>query len=236
MLNIARLPVKNKVFSMRPEFIAALALAFLLLFGCTLPFQQPDIQDFPPKNISGPLKEAKSLVEKSNLPLPSKDMAIPVPSSLPQETTEGEIATEGSTGPEQNATAIASPPVLASNNSSTPVTAPSNESAEELPTEISIANPVLLQIYYYYSTYCPYSMRIKPFMDRQQVRFENVTEWHTFDVSTRQGYYFFDKMARERNLTNASRVVPFAIADGSTFIGIEKINKSFALTVIKATK
>ena len=113
---------------------------------------------------------------------------------------------------------------------------PSNESAEELPAEISIANPSMLQVYYYYSTYCPYSMGIKPFMDRQQVRFENVTEWHTFDVSTRQGYYFFDKMASERNLSNASRVVPLAIVGGAMFVGIGEINKSFAITIIRATK
>jgi len=218
---------------MRPEFIAALALAFLLLFGCVLPFGQPDIQNFPPENFTGPLKEAASLVEKSRLPFPGNNATPPV-----QEQKEDEPETEGKSGPEemQNITAIPSPVPDSPSNSSTPVTAPSNESAEELQTEISIANPGMLQVYYYYSSYCPYSMKIKPFMDRQQVRFENVTEWHTFDVSTRQGYYFFDRMAAERNLSNSSRVVPLAIADGTMFVGIEEINKSFAITIIKATR
>ena len=218
---------------MRPVSILALMLASLLLFGCTLPLQQPDIQNFPPENITGPLKEVSSLVGKSSLPLPSRNATLPVQEQN-EEAQEEESENEPATPP--NITTPVSPPVLASNNSSTPVTVPSNESAEELPAEISIANPSMLQVYYYYSTYCPYSMGIKPFMDRQQVRFENVTEWHTFDVSTRQGYYFFDRMASERNLSNASRVVPLAIVGGAMFVGIGEINKSFAITIIRATK
>lgn len=212
---------------LRPVLSVALLCNILLLSGCVA----PPIENFPPQNVTGSLKDAASLVGKSSIPVPLQRTNASLPAPPAQEPKQDAAATESGAGPAQDTATLPSP----SANFSTPVTAPSNESAEELQAEISIANPSLLQIYYYYSSYCPYSMRIKPFMERQQVRFENVTEWHGFDVSTRQGYYFFEKMANERNLSNSSRVVPLAIVDGSMFVGIPEINKSFAITIIKRT-
>lgn len=231
---------------MRPATIAALALAFLLLAGCI----STPMGDFPPKGAAGPVKDAKSLVEKSSIPLPDKNAPLPLPEKNPaQPDKEPPAATSP---PERQAEtplpAQPAPPSPApaaqaapSNNSTTPVIAPSAESAPELETEISIANPRLPQVYFYYSSYCPYSIRILPFVQKQQSRFGNFSEWHSFDVYTQQGYYFFDRMASSRNFTNASRAVPLIIVganpeSGRMLQGINEINSTLAYLLWNVTR
>lgn len=130
-----------------------------------------------------------------------------------------------------NSTPANSAPVQS--NVSTPVIAPdapnssspANDSSN-FSTEIEMLHPQRLQVYFYYSTYCPYSMAVKPYVESQQQAFENSTEWHSFNVWTQQGYYFFDKMAIERNLSSKGRVVPIIVAGGRMLAGIGEINES----------
>ena len=204
--------------------IFVLAASAILLLGCASPISESGISGALPKNATGPLKQAESLVNKSSLP------SI-LPLARPQQSSSAQAG--GASAP--NSSAIlpnAGPALLSSaNNSSTPVTLPSQQSAEQLGTQISISNPSLPQVYFYYSTYCPYSIRILPFVQQAEADFANTTEWHSFNVFTRQGYYFFDKMAQERNFTNASRVVPVIIIgatpeSGKMLTGIYEINST----------
>ena len=75
-------------------------------------------------------------------------------------------------------------------------------------------------------------------MQLEQTRFENFTEWHSFNVFTRQGYYFFDKMAQERNLS--ARVVPVVIVawgkNSRMMTGIQEINSTMVSLIWNITK
>ena len=77
-------------------------------------------------------------------------------------------------------------------------------------------------------------------MDLHQTRFENFTEWHSFNVFTRQGYYFFDKMAEERSIPAADRVVPIAIVTwgkkSQMMTGIQEINSTMVSLIWNVTK
>lgn len=224
----------------RPESIYALALALLLLSGCaSVPLPEQGIQNFPPKGAIEPLKGAKSLVEKSRIPEAGRNVSaqIELPSEQPLPLTD---SAENKTAQGQNSSSPLplpdAPAIALSNNTSTQVTAPSPESAEAITSEISIARPGQPQVYFYYSTYCPYSLSILPQVQKQQARFENFTEWHSFNVFTQQGYYFFDKMLAERNLSGTSRVVPILIVGDRVMVGIQEINSTMVSMLWNITK
>ncbi|MCX6773239.1 MAG: hypothetical protein NTV88_05755 [Candidatus Micrarchaeota archaeon] len=215
------------------SFAIASSLALLLLFGC---IAIPQEVSKPLSDASKPLSVAKALVEKSNLPLPSKSDSQPaLPARLQSADAANQTDENSSVSSQQDVS-----PSPASNNTSTIVSSPSNESAEELPTKISISNPSQPQVYFYYSTYCPYSIRILPYMQLQQTRFENFTEWHSFNVFTQQGYYFFDKMAVERSIPPSGRVVPIVIITwgphSQMMTGIQEINSTMVSLIWNVTK
>ena len=211
---------------MRTDLALAIALSFLLLSGCIT----------IPQEAAKPLSQAKELVKKSSIPIPSgSPQQATVPSAAQQANATSQTAANQSPPASLQQ---AGQTLSVSNNTTTAVSAPSSESAEVLQTEISISNPQQPQVYFYYSSYCPYSIRILPYMQLEQTRFENFTEWHSFNVFTRQGYYFFDKMAQERNLS--ARVVPVVIVawgkNSRMMTGIQEINSTMVSLIWNITK
>ncbi len=88
-------------------------------------------------------------------------------------------------------------------------------------TEISYSDKV--QVHYFYSPACHFCTKLGPFLEEQQQKFNNTTEWHKHNVMQEQGYDFFNKTISEKNLSSA---VPIILVNNKTLEGFYQINSS----------
>lgn len=100
-----------------------------------------------------------------------------------------------------------------------------------------IRNPNLVQVYYYYSSTCPFCNAIIPHIDQLAKQYENVTEWHQFNVLVAEDLSEYNAMAFRFNLTLPNeRVVPIVVIKGTKLTNMFEINRSLASLLENETR
>ncbi len=102
---------------------------------------------------------------------------------------------------------------------------PINDSDAILADAFQAQHPERLQVYFFYSPLCPYSLRVKPNVTLQEERFANTTEWHTINVLEPEGFAFFEKTIREKGLSKPDMVVPIIFAGKHKLVGLQEIEQ-----------
>ncbi|MCI0503980.1 thioredoxin family protein [Candidatus Micrarchaeota archaeon] len=82
-----------------------------------------------------------------------------------------------------------------------------------------------LVVNYFYSPHCSACIALRPDMDRLEARYGSV-EWREFDITAQNGTWAYQQFARDLNLSQAQRLVPQVLVNGTVITDRFNINGS----------
>jgi hypothetical protein len=208
---------------MHGRALAALCLAFLI-FGCAGYSSQAARLPLPPKPPS-PQFFATPKGESSSTSIPMNAPASLPPGNGPA-TQVGAGANEQASN---DTTAVPSPPPA---NLIGKISDPVNPGGKP---EFDVLHPERAQVYFFYSPFCPYSMRVAPNVSAQAAIYSNSTEWHRINVMNSDGYYFFENMTQEYGIPRSGMVVPMIFVGGYNLVGLQEISDLLPSVLQNAT-
>lgn len=196
----------------RASIAILLGIMLLLSFGCTAAYQNEAARfPAPPEPPHPPIgAKAKGDTQVFTVAVP-KNVAIPG-----QPNSSSPVVSVKPNSKRSNDTTVVSAPERL---------IPINDSDAILADAFQAEHPERLQVYFFYSPLCPYSIRVKPGVAIQEERFANATEWHTVNVLEPEGYAFFEKTAREKGLSRPEMVVPIIFAGRHKLVGLQEIEQ-----------
>lgn len=196
----------------RASIAILLGLALFLGFGCTAAYRN----------------------EGAAFPAPPEPPQPPMGASAKGETRVFTVSVQKNViipdQPAGSLPVVSAKPNSKRSNDTTFVSAPErlipiNDSDAILADAFQAEHPERLQVYFFYSPLCPYSLRVKPNVALQEERFANITEWHTINVLEPEGFAFFEKTIREKGLSKPDMVVPIIFAGKHKLVGLQEIGQ-----------
>ncbi len=206
----------------RAPIAILLGLALFLSFGCTAAYRNEGAAFPTPPEPPQPPMGAKAKGETQVFTVAVlKNVVIPDQSnsSLPV------VGVKPNSKRSNDTTFVSAPERLI----------PINDSDAILADAFQAEHPERLQVYFFYSPLCPYSIRVKPNVTLQEERFANSTEWHAVNVLEPEGYAFFEKTIREKGLSKPEMVVPIIFAGKHKLVGLQEIEQLLSNVLQNAT-